>query len=1025
VAHAASIASRVPFMHFFDGFRTSHEVERIALLTDADLRALIDPDALAAFRRRRLTPEHPVIRGTAQDPDVFFQMREAASPFHAAVPGVVRQAMHALGKRTGRHYRFFDYEGAPDADRVIVVMGSAAGAASETVAELVRRGVKVGLVTVRLFRPFDAPSLLRTLPPTVRKIAVLDRTKEPGAVGEPLYQDVVAALAEPAGRSRFQEPPLVIGGRYGLASKEFTPAMALAVLNELRVPAPRQHFTVGIRDDVSGSSLEVQPFSTEAPDALRAVFYALGSDGTVGANHNTAKIVGERTLLFPQAYFVYDSRKAGSVTVSHLRFSPRSIRSSYLIERAGFVACHQWSLLERIDVLAVADQGAMVLLNSPYRAAEVWSRLPARFREQVRSKRLRLYVVDAAGVAREAGLGGRVNTVLQAGFFVLTSLLPLDVATDAMKDAARETYGKRGESIVAKNLAAIDAAVDAVHPVEVPAGDNEATVPIPADDGVPEFVRRVVAPMIARQGDALPVSAFPSDGTFPTGTARYEKRALALELPEWAPDLCIDCGKCAIVCPHAAIRMKAYPAGAVAAAPAGFLSKVPLGKDLAGSVLTVQVAPDDCTGCTLCVTACPATDKSDPTRKALCMVPADDVREAERPRWDFFRSLPDIAPERVRLDTIKGSQLMPPLFEFSGACSGCGETPYLKLLTQLYGDRLLVANATGCSSIFGGNLPTTPWSSNDEGRGPAWANSLFEDNAEFGLGMRIALDRERARAQRLLRSVGSAIGGEMRDALLAPAPKDVAGIRERRERVEILRASLAGIDDPRAREIADAAEAFLPKTVWIVGGDGWAYDIGFGGLDHVLASGRDVNVLVLDTEVYSNTGGQASKATPRGAVAKFAAAGKRTAKKDLGLFAMQYPDVYVAQIALGANDQQTVSALVEAERHPGPSLVIAYATCIAQGFDLSEGLAHQKDAVATGHWPLYRRDPSREGVPLRLDSKEPSKPISVLEAEETRFTTTTRRNGHLSELAQEDARQRWRRLKELATAPTPDGGSGR
>ena len=1014
VAHAASLGSRVPFLHFFDGFRTSHEVDRISPLSDDDLRLLIDPDALAAFRDRRLRPERPALRGSAQDPDVFFQMREASTPFHAAVPSVVRQAMHELGKRTGRFYRLFDYEGAPDAEDVIVVMGSAAGAAAETVADLTSRGAKVGLVTVRLFRPFDAASFASALPPTVRRIAVLDRTKDPGAVGEPLYQDVVTALAEPSASAR---EPLVIGGRYGLASKEFTPAMALAVFDELRAAAPTRHFTVGITDDVSGSSLPVGPYTAESDDVIRAVIYALGSDGTVGANRNTAKIVGERTALYPQAYFVHDSRKSGSVTVSHLRFSPRPIRSTYQVQSAQFVACHQWSLLDRIDVLSVAQEGATVLLNAPYGEDEVWERLPARVRDRIRARHLRVHVIDASRVAREAGLGGRINTVLQACFFALTGLLPQAEAFAAMKEAARITYAKRGAAVVERNIAAIDAALGGLRELVVPGGADAPDAPSAVDGSWPAHVRRVVLPMIRRQGDHLPVSAFPSDGAFPVGTARYEKRALASEIPLWDPSLCIDCGKCAVVCPHSAIRMKAYPIEAAGSAPDGFLRKEPLGKELAGMSLTVQVAPDDCTGCTLCVSACPAVSKIDPARKALAMVPADERRAAEREHWDHFLELPDVPVDKVALGTVKGSQLRPPLFEFSGACAGCGETPYLKLLTQLFGDRLMVANATGCSSIFGGNLPTTPWAAGTDGRGPAWANSLFEDNAEFGLGMRLALDRERSRAERLLRSLRGQIGADLVDAVAASVAKDPVAVEGKRAVLRRLARRLAEIDAPEARELEPIADAFLPRTVWIVGGDGWAYDIGFGGLDHVLASGRDVNVLVLDTEVYSNTGGQASKATPRGAVAKFAAAGKRTAKKDLGLFALQYPEVYVAHVALGANGQQTVSALLEAERHAGPSIVIAYATCIAQGFDLSDGLTHQKDAVATGHWPLYRSDPARAaagGAALRLDSKAPSKPLSVLEDEETRFTPPALANGAMAEQAQADIAARWKRLEELA-----------
>ena len=933
VAHAASLRSRVPFLHFFDGFRTSHEIDRIALLDDDDLRALVSADDVEAHRARGLSPDHPELRGTAQNPDVFFQAREASTPFHAAVPGVVSDLFAALCERTGRAYGLVDYAGAPDADRVLVLMGSGAGAATEAVETLCARGEKVGVVTVRLFRPFPSADLLAALPATTARVAVLDRTKEPGAVGDPLYQDVVTSLAE-AGLVGVD----VVGARYGLSSKEFTPAMAKAVLDELALPAPRRRLTVGILDDVSGSSIEPDDdFDVDETEVTSAVFYGLGSDGTVGANKAAVKIVGERGDTYAQGYFVYDSKKSGSTTVSHLRFSPRPIRSTYLVRSADFVACHQFSLLDRADVLDVAAEGATFLVNSPYGAEGTWDRFPAEVQRAVIDKGLRVWAVDAYGIAREVGLGGRINTVMQPCFFALSGVLPRDEALAALRESVATTYVKRGAEVVAANLAAVDRALDALHEVAVPAAvtaTRSRSHAVPAT--APAFVREVTGRIIAGRGDLLPVSALPADGTFPTGTARWEKRGLATELPVWDPSACVDCGKCTLVCPHAAIRMTAYDP-----ALAGDLASKPLkGTDLA---LTIQVAPDDCTGCAVCVDACPA-------RGALAMAPVPDDLEPARRAWDAFLALP--AEQPFPADTTKGSQLREPLFEFSGACAGCGETPYLKLLTQLFGDRMLVANATGCSSIFGGNLPTTPWTTNADGRGPAWSNSLFEDNAEFGLGMRVA--------------------------------SEVLGHGDR--------------------------------SVWIVGGDGWAYDIGFGGLDHVLASGANVNVLVLDTEVYSNTGGQASKSTPRGAVAKFAASGKATGKKDLALMAMTYGGVYVARVALGANDVQAVRALREAEAWPGPSLVIAYATCIAHGVDMAKSATHQKDAVRSGYWPLFRYRPDEEHS-LRLDSREPSVPIDDFVLGQARFASLARsdpgRSAALLAQAQDDVDERWRRYVRL------------
>ncbi|HXM58000.1 MAG TPA: pyruvate:ferredoxin (flavodoxin) oxidoreductase, partial [Candidatus Dormibacteraeota bacterium] len=954
VAHAATLEARVPFLHFFDGFRTSHEVNRVVPLADETLRAMIDDGLVRAHRARALSPDRPFVRGTAQNPDVFFQAREAANPYHAAVPGIVAAAMERLRALTGRAYGLFDYVGDPEAERVVVLMGSAAGATEEAVEALRARGERVGMVVVRLFRPFDAAALAAALPPTTRAVAVLDRTKEPGALGEPLYQDVVTALAEQG-----RQVPLVIGGRYGLASKEFTPAMAAAVFRELAAAAPRRHFTVGITDDVTRLSLPVdRSFPEEPGDVVRAVFYGLGSDGTVGANRASVKIIGEETDLHAQGYFVLDSKKSGSLTVSHLRFGPRPIHSTYLVQRAGFVACHQFGLLERLDVLELAEPGATFLLNSPYGPDEVWDRLPVEDQRTIIERGLRFFVVDATRVAREAGLAGRVNTVLQTCFFALSGVLPRERAIAAIKAAIARTYAKRGEAVVRRNHEAVDAALDGLREVRVPARATSARCRRPAlagDDR--EFVRRVTAMMAAGQGDLLPVSALPADGTFPSGTAAFERRAIAEEIPVWDPSICIDCAKCALVCPHAAIRMKVFEPAAVAGAPGGFLHKEWRSKDQPGLLMTIQVAPDDCTGCGTCVDVCPARSKTEVKHKSIDMAPRPPHLERERANWDFFRAIPEFDRTQVKVASIKGSQMLEPLFEFSGACAGCGETPYLKLLTQLYGDRLVVANATGCSSIYGGNLPTTPWSANRDGRGPAWSNSLFEDNAEFGLGMRLALDHQRDHAAALLRSLAPRVGEDLAGELLAADQSDEAGIAAQRERVERLRARLAGIAGEEAAALSQLADQLVRKTVWIVGGDGWAYDIGAGGLDHVLASGRDVNVLVLDTEVYSNTGGQASKATPRGAVAKFAAAGKPTRKKDLGMIAMAYGDVYVAHIALGADNAQTVKAIAEAEAHPGPSLVIAYAHCIAHGIDMTTGMSHQRQAVDSGYWPLYRYDP--------------------------------------------------------------------
>ncbi len=1030
VSHAATLRARVPFLHFFDGFRTSHEINRIELLGDDDLRTLIDDDAVAAHKLRRLRPTAPVVRGTAQNPDVFFQAREAANGFHDAVPGIVEDVFAELEARCGRRYGLVDYEGAPDAERVIVMMGSGAGAAGETVSKLVGDGEKVGLVTVRLFRPFPIDALLQAIPDTVRSIAVLDRCKEPGSAGEPLFQDVVTAIAE-SDRAGVR----TIGGRYGLGSKEFTPAMVKAVFDELTVATPKRRFTVGIVDDVTGLSLDVDDsFRVEQP-GRSAVFYALGSDGTVGANKASVKIIGYEPDLHAQGYFVYDSKKSGSMTVSHLRFGPQPIRSTYLIQEADLVACHQFGLLDRFDVLGDIRDGGTFLLNAPYPADELWEHLPTAIQRRIHERNLRVFTIDATRIARELKMPGRINTIMQPCFFALTDVMDLDRAVGAIKASIDAAYGRRGRLIVERNEAAVDRAIaelaEVAVPSEMPPSDElDETLDIlesARENASAEFVDRVTMTMIANQGDLLPVSAMPIDGTFPTGTTRYEKRKLAIEIPVWEPELCIDCGKCAVVCPHATIRMKAYEPSALDGAPEGFLTKTFRSRELDGHQLTIQVAPDDCTGCGICVDVCPAKDKSQVKRKAINMRPAPEHRVTERERWDFFTSIPELDRASFTHDSVKNSQLLQPLFEFSGACSGCGETPYLKLLTQLFGDRLVVANATGCSSIYGGNLPTTPWAKDANGLGPAWSNSLFEDNAEFGYGMRLGIEHHQRDARRLVEELADDVGIDLATALLAdPAPTE-HGVVEQRTRVAVLRerlADLVGSNDPtvadRARRLAAIADELVRTSTWIVGGDGWAYDIGFGGVDHVLGSGRNVNLLVLDTEVYSNTGGQASKATPLGAVAKFAMGGKPTGKKDLGAVARRYGNVYVAQIAIGGSDIQTVKALAEADAWDGPSLIIAYSTCIAHGIDMETSMTHQKDAVKSGYWPLYRYKPTTDEHehPFQLDSAAPSIPLKDFAMKEARFSmlarSDPRRSAELLDLAQQDIDERWHYYEQLA-----------
>ncbi len=1037
IAQAATLEGRVPFLHVMDGFRTSHEIAKIRPLEDDDMRALLDQEAIARHRARRLTPDAPVMRGTAQNPDVFFQAREASNPYYDALPGVVEAVMQRFAERTGRNYRPFEYEGAPDAERVVVIMGSGAETTAATARYLQQRGEKVGVLTVHLYRPFSARHLLAVLPPTTRRIAVLDRTKEPGSGGEPLFQDVVTAvsLAVAEGTAPFTQLPRMIGGRYGLSSKEYTPAMAAAVFAELAKDTPKPRFTVGIHDDVTHLSLDFgEALDIEAPGTRRAVFYGLGSDGTVGANKNSIAIIGEGTDLYAQGYFVYDSKKSGARTVSHLRFGPSPLPYPYLIQDAHFVAVHQFGFFERTDVLAEATSGATLLLNSPYTLDETWDRLPQEAQQVILEKGLDVYVIDAHQLAAELGLGTRINTLMQACFFALSGVLPKDEAVERMKEAVRDTYGKRGEVVVRRNFAAIDAALSHLHRLDT-SGRQVTGAPRPASvpEWAPAFVQDVTGPVLAGLGDLLPVSAMPADGTFPTSTARWEKRSLALEVPVWEPDLCIQCGKCVLVCPHAAIRAKVVTEPALAGAPDGFASVPAKFRELEGQRYTLQVAVDDCTGCSLCVEACPAKDKSHAARKAINMTPQREVQGQGRRNWDFFLDLPEVDRHAgLRFNTVRDVQLLEPMFEFSGACAGCGETPYLKLLTQLFGDRALVANATGCSSIYGGNLPTTPWSVGKDGRGPAWSNSLFEDNAEFGMGMRLTLDQQTAYARNLLERQRPHLGDDLVDDLLRADQHDAAAIEAQRARVAALKQRLAaesgGAGDQR--DLLALADVLVPKSVWIVGGDGWAYDIGYGGLDHVLASGKNVNVLVLDTEVYSNTGGQASKATGLAAVAKFAAGGKRTPKKDLGMIATQYGYVYVAQVAMGADDAHTVRAFLEAESYDGPSLIIAYSHCIAHGIDMAKGLEQQKLAAQSGYWPLYRYDPrraERSENPFQLDSRPPRVAFRDYALNENRYRMLTQADPENAERllaeAQAGITHRWQEYEKRAGKATAAPGA--
>jgi pyruvate-ferredoxin/flavodoxin oxidoreductase len=1025
ITQAATLQSRVPFLHVFDGFRTSHEVMKIEELADEIIREMIDDQLVRAHRTRALTPDRPVMRGTAQNPDVFFQARERANSFYRDTPAVVEEKMNRFAQLTGRQYRLFDYDGAPDAERVIVMMGSGCEAAQETVAALCSTGEKVGLLKVRLYRPFAVDRFVAALPPTTKTIAVLDRTKEPGGIGEPLYLDVVTALSEglASGGAPFLVRPRVIGGRYGLSSKEFTPAMVKGVFDELAKPEMKNHFSLGIVDDVTMTSLSYDPnFNTEPADQVRALFWGLGADGTVSANKNSIKIIGEETPNYAQGYFVYDSKKAGAMTVSHLRFGPQPIKSTYLIQHANFIAVHQFNFLERYPVLESAVEDATLLLNSPYEAGEVWDRLPRPVQQTIIDKHIKVFAINADAVAKETQMGNRINTIMQTCFFAISGVLPREEAITRIKESIRKTYGRRGEPVVRQNFAAVDAALEYLHEIQTTAEPTSVTeLPLAVPRQAPDFVQHVTAEIIAGRGDLLPVSAFPVDGTFPVGTSKWEKRNIAQEVPVLETDLCIECGKCMLVCPHATIRAKVVKAAELNDAPEGFKHMPAKWRELPDQRYTIQVAVEDCTGCRLCVEVCPAKDKSNVSRKALNMQPQLPLRERERANWDFFLKLPEINRNGLGFTSVKNVQLLQPLFEFSGACSGCGETPYIKLLTQLFGDRAIIANATGCSSIYGGNLPTTPYTTNSEGRGPAWSNSLFEDNAEFGLGMRLALDHQKAYARDLVTRLREVIGAELADELPATDQSSDAGIEKERLLVSRLKEKLVDDDSIEARDLLGVADALVNKTVWIVGGDGWAYDIGYGGLDHVLASGQNVNILVLDTEVYSNTGGQASKSTPMGAVAKFAAGGKSTAKKDLGMMAIRYGDVYVAQVAMGANDTHTVKAFIEAEAHDGPSLIIAYSQCIAHGIDMAKGMHQQKLAVESGHWPLYRYNPrlaADSKNPFQLDSGDPKIPLQDYIYTEGRYRMLRQSDPEAAKLLLDQAQQavtnHWRQYKRLA-----------
>lgn len=1021
ISQASTLEARVPFLHVFDGFRTSHEVMKITKLSDEEIVGMVDQKLVRQHRARALTPDRPVMRGTAQNPDVFFQSRERANSFYLETPAIVEKSMARLAALTGRRYKLFEFVGDPNAERVLVMMGSGCETAEETVDSLCKSGERVGLLKVRLYRPFSVSHFIDSLPVSTKAIAVLDRTKEPGSTGEPLYQDVVTSISETA---RFKQNVTIIGGRYGLSSKEFTPGMVKGVFDELKKPEPKNHFSVGIDDDITFNSISFdQSFSTEPDDQVRAVFWGLGADGTVSANKNSIKIIGEETPNYAQGYFVYDSKKSGAMTVSHLRFGPRPIKSTYLIRRANFIAVHQFSFFSQYDVLDPAIEGGTLLINSPYEESEVWDHLPKAVQKVIIDKRLKVYSIDASGVARKSQLGNRINTIMQTCFFALSSVLSRDESITKIKEFIRKTYGKRGEPVVRQNFAAVDAALAHLREVAIPttvSSNIELTSKVALD--APDFVRNVTAEIIAGRGDRLPVSAFPEDGTYPVGTTRWEKRNIAQDVPVWEPDLCIECGKCVMVCPHSTIRAKVCSSSDLTDAPAGFKHTPAKWREFPDKLYTIQVAVEDCTGCRLCVEVCPAKDKSNVSRKALNMQPQLPLRDSERVNWDYFLKLPDLHKNGlIAFNSVKNVQLLQPLFEFSGACAGCGETPYIKLLTQLFGDRAIIANATGCSSIYGGNLPTTPYTKNDDGRGPAWSNSLFEDNAEFGLGMRLALDHQNAYAKSLVDLLRDLIGESLAESLLNTVQSTNEGINIQRELVAALKARIKSINGEETRDLLSLADSLVEKSVWIVGGDGWAYDIGYGGLDHVLASGQNVNILVLDTEVYSNTGGQASKATPLGAVAKFATGGKASAKKDLGMTAIRYGNVYTAQVAMGANDTHTIKVFLEAEAHPGPSLIIAYSQCIAHGIDMAKGMHQQKLAVDSGYWPLYRYNPrlvEENKNPFQLDSSEPKIPLQDYIYTEGRYRMLQQSEPAVAKFllgqAQKAVSRRWQQYKNLS-----------
>jgi len=1032
IAHAATLESRIPFVHFFDGFRTSHEVAKIEQLSTDDIRAMIDENLVLSNRSRRLSPDNPVMRGTAQNPDVYFQSRETVNPFYNECVGIVQKTMDKFAKLTGRQYQLFEYYGHPKAERVIVLMGSAAETCMDTVDKLISMDEKVGFIKVRLYRPFAIEHFIKALPVSVKTLCVLDRTKEPGSGGEPLYLDIVNALVESQAAGKYPHIPRIIGGRYGLSSKEFTPAMAKGVYDEMKKPAPKNHFTVGINDDLSHTSIDYdENFILENPAGVRAIFYGLGADGTVSANKNSIKIIGESTPMYAQGYFVYDSKKSGSGTVSHLRFGPKPIHSTFLISKANFIGCHQFHFLETNDVLQKIEEGGVFLLNTTYGTDEIWQHIPRQVAQTIKDKKLKFFIIDAYSVSKKVGLGMRINTIMQTCFFAISDILPQKEAIEAIKEYTKKSFSKKGAEILRMNFEAIDHTLAHLIEVKIPQIiPSHLEFALTVSDKAPAFVRKVTVEMMAGRGDQLPVSALPCDGTYPVGTTQWEKRNIAQEIPVWDSAICIQCGKCAMVCPHAVIRIKAYDAKHLEHAPATFKAVDARDLEWKGLKYTIQVAPEDCTGCGLCVDVCPVKNKSETKYKAINMKPQPPLRETEKENWEHFLKVPELDRHLVKMTTVRSSQALQPLFEFSGACAGCGETPYIKLATQLFGDRMVIANATGCSSIYGGNLPTTPYTKNNDNRGPAWSNSLFEDNAEFGLGFRLSIDKQREFACELVRKLEALIGTGLANDIISAQQHDEADIFQQRQRVEQLNKKLKGQTGFEAKQLLSISDMLVKKSVWIFGGDGWAYDIGFGGLDHVISTGRNVNILVLDTEVYSNTGGQMSKSTPRSAVAKFAAGGKTTAKKDLARIAMTYGHVYVASVAMGAKDEHTLRTFLEAEAYDGPSLIIAYSHCIAHGIDMITGLQHQKTAVQSGYWPLFRYNPDlvKQGKnPMQLDYAGPKIPLKEFTDLENRFKMLTKSNPEvaqaLGKLAQDDVNEHWQVLQNLAGTNTDKAGA--